>query len=98
MEPPALPASEASFADLKERIAKAVDFVKSVKAAQVDGTEDKQIKITFSSGTREFTGQSMLLGNSLPNFYFHCTTAYDILRHNGIELGKRDFMGTPVML
>jgi uncharacterized protein len=98
MEPPALPASEASFADLKERIAKAVDFVKSVKAAQVDGTEDKQIKITFSSGTREFTGQSMLLGNSLPNFYFHCTTAYDILRHNGIELGKRDFMGTPVTL
>jgi uncharacterized protein len=98
MEPPALPVAEASFADLKERIAKAVDFVKSVKAAQVDGTEDKQIKITFSSGTREFTGQSMLLNNSLPNFYFHCTTAYDILRHNGIELGKRDFMGTPVTL
>ena len=54
---------------------------------------------TFPSGAvREFTGQSLLLNNSLPNFYFHCTTAYDILRHCGIELGKRDFMGTPVSL
>ena len=53
----------------------------------------------FPSGaTREFTGQSLLLNNSLPNFYFHCTTAYDILRHCGVELGKRDFMGTPVSL
>ncbi len=51
----------------------------------------------FPSGaTRDFTGQSLLLNNSLPNFYFHCTTAYDILRHCGVELGKRDFMGTPV--
>ncbi len=47
---------------------------------------------------REFTGQSLLLTNSLPNFFFHCTTAYDILRESGIELGKRDFMGTPVKL
>jgi uncharacterized protein len=91
--------NEASFGELRERIAKAVDFVKSFKAAQIDGTEDKEIKITFPSGaTRDFTGQSLLLGNSLPNFYFHCTTAYDILRHNGVELGKRDFMGTPVSL
>ena len=69
------------------------------KAAQIDGTEDKAIKITFGSGaTRDFTGQSLLLGNSLPNFYFHCTTAYDIVRHCGVEVGKRDFMGTPVSL
>ena len=99
VEPPAFANAEANFADLKDRLAKAIDFVKSFKPAQIDGTEDKPIKITFPSGaTRDFTGQSLLLGNSLPNFYFHCTTAYDILRHNGIEVGKRDFMGTPVAL
>jgi hypothetical protein len=91
--------NEASFGELRERIGKAVDFVKGFKAAQIDGTEDKAIKITFPSGaTRDFTGQSLLLGNALPNFYFHCTTAYDILRHCGVEVGKRDFMGTPVSL
>jgi hypothetical protein len=91
------PNTEATIPELKERIAKTIDYVKSIKPAQIDGTEDKEIKITFPSGaTREFTGQSLLLGNSLPNFYFHCTTAYDILRHCGVELGKRDFIGTPV--
>jgi uncharacterized protein len=99
VEPPTLPGNEASFADLKERLARAIDFVKNFKSAQIDGSEDKAIKITFPSGaTRDFTGQSLLLNNSLPNFYFHCATAYDILRHCGVELGKRDFMGTPVSL
>jgi uncharacterized protein len=98
-EPLKFDSNETSFAELRERLSKAVDFVKGFKAAQIDGTEDKAIKITFPSGaTRDFTGQSLLLGNSLPNFYFHCTTAYDILRHNGVEVGKRDFMGTPVSL
>jgi len=91
--------SEASIPELKDRIARTIEFVKSVKPAQIDGSEDKAIKITFPSGaTRDFTGQSLLLNNSLPNFYFHCTTAYDILRHCGLDLGKRDFMGTPVSL
>jgi len=99
VEPLSLANHEANFAELGERIKKAVDFIKGFKAAQIDGTEDKPIKITFPSGaTRDFTGQSLLLGNSLPNFYFHCTTAYDILRQCGVELGKRDFMGTPVSL
>jgi len=98
-EPPALPNSDATIPELKERIAKTIDFLKGLKPAQIDGSEDKEIKITFPSGAvREFTGQSLLLNNSLPNFYFHCTTAYDILRHCGIELGKRDFMGTPVQM
>jgi hypothetical protein len=89
----------ATVPELKERIAKTIEFIKGLKPAQIDGSEDKEIKITFPSGAvREFTGQSLLLNNSLPNFYFHCTTAYDILRHCGIELGKRDFMGTPVSL
>src|SRR6516225_9188371 len=83
-------------AQLKDRIAKTIDYLKSVKQSEIDGTEDKDISITFPSGqTRQFTGQSLLLGNSLPNFWFHTTTAYDIVRQCGIEVGKRDFMGTP---
>ena len=90
---------EKTIPELKARIEKTLAFIETVKPAQIDGSEDKEIKITFPSGAvREFTGQSLLLGNSLPNFYFHCTTAYDILRQCGIELGKRDFMGTPVSL
>ncbi len=99
VEPLAFANTEASIPELKERLAKAIEFVQNFKPAQIDGSEDKAIKITFPSGaTRDFTGQSLLLGNSLPNFYFHCTTAYDILRHCGVEVGKRDFMGTPVNL
>ncbi|HEY7664300.1 MAG TPA: DUF1993 domain-containing protein [Xanthobacteraceae bacterium] len=99
VELPTFANAEASIPELKERIAKTVDFLTGLKPAQIDGSEGKEIKITFPSGAvREFTGQSLLLNNSLPNFYFHCTTAYDILRHCGIELGKRDFMGTPVKL
>jgi uncharacterized protein len=98
-EPPALSTADGSFAELKDRLDQAISFIKTAKPTQIDGTEDKAIKITFPSGaTRDFTGQSLLLGNSLPNFYFHCTTAYDILRHCGVELGKRDFMGTPASL
>ena len=87
---------ETTIAQLKDRIAKTVDYLKSVKQSEIDGTEGKDISITFPSGqTRQFTGQSLLLGNSLPNFWFHTTTAYDILRRCGVEVGKRDFMGTP---
>jgi hypothetical protein len=87
---------ETTIAQLKDCIAKTIDFLKSFKPTEIDGTEGKEISITFPSGqTRQFTGQSLLLGNSLPNFYFHATTAYDILRLCGVELGKRDFMGTP---
>ena len=93
-----IPGTDASFADLKARIAKTIDFVKGFKPAQLDGTEDKEITIKLGANERKFTGQGLLLNHVLPNFYFHCTTAYDILRHCGIELGKRDFMGTPVSL
>lgn len=91
--------TETTIAELQERIGTAMDFLKSLKPAAIDGSEEKEIKITFPSGaTREFTGQNFLLNQTLPNFFFHCTTAYDILRHCGVELGKRDFMGTPVKL
>ena len=87
---------ETTIAQLKDRIAKTIEYLKNVKQGEVDGTEGKEIKITFPSGqVREFTGQSLLLGNALPNFYFHTTTAYDIIRQCGVEVGKRDFMGTP---
>jgi hypothetical protein len=91
--------NEATIPELKDRIAKTIDFIKGLKAAQIDGTEAKEIKITFPSGaTRDFVGQGFLLNHCLPNFYFHTTTAYDILRQCGVEVGKRDFMGTPVTL
>lgn len=90
--------NEASFADLQKRIATAIDFVKSIKPAQMAGQEGREITITFPSGERKFTGQTLLLNFCLPNFYFHATTAYDLLRHNGVEIGKRDFMSTPVQL
>ena len=87
---------ETTIAQLKDRIAKAIEFLKGIKPGELDSSEGKEIKITFPNGNvREFTGQSLLLGNSLPNFYFHTTTAYDILRQVGVEIGKRDFMGTP---
>ena len=96
VQPPSLPTAEASFADLKERLAKSVDFIKSLKAQQIDGSEDKQITFKMGPNERTMSGQALLLNFHLPNFYFHATTAYDILRHCGIEVGKRDFMGTPV--
>jgi hypothetical protein len=87
---------ETTIAQLKDRIAKTIEYLKGMKPGEIDGTEDKDISITFPNGnTRQFTGQSLLLGNSLPNFWFHTTTAYDIVRHCGVEVGKRDFMGTP---
>jgi uncharacterized protein len=84
---------ETTIAQLKERITKTIAYLKSVKASEVDGTEGKDISIASPNGNRQFTGQSLLLGNALPNFYFHATTAYDIIRQCGVELGKGDFMG-----
>ena len=87
---------ETTIAQLKDRIAKTIDYLKNIKQNEIDGTETKDISITFKSGqTRQFSGQSLSLGNSLPNFYFLATTAYDIIRQCGVEIGKRDFMGTP---
>jgi hypothetical protein len=95
---PDMPNTETSLAELKARLTRTIDFVKGFKPAQIDGTEDKDITIMLGTNERKFTGQGLLLNFILPNFYFHCTTAYDILRHCGIELAKRDFMSTPVSL
>jgi len=87
--------TEQTFAELKARIAKTLDFVESVPAAKIDGSEEKEIVLQMRSGERRFKGQQYLLGHAYPNFYFHVTTAYNILRHNGVELGKADFIGKP---
>ena len=93
-----LPNTETSFAELESRLANTITYVKGFRPEQIDGTEDKEIVLKFGTNERRFTGQGLLLNHVLPNFYFHTTTAYDILRHCGVELGKRDFMGTPVNL
>lgn len=98
VEPPSFANNEATIPELKERIAKAVAFIKSIPASKLDGTEEKEITLKFGANERKFTGQGLLLNFCLPNFYFHTTTAYDILRECGVEIGKRDFMGTPVTL
>ena len=87
--------TEQTFGDLKARIAKTIDFIESVPASKVDGTEDKEIVLQMRAGERRFKGMQYLLGHAYPNFYFHVTTAYNILRHNGVEIGKADFIGKP---
>jgi hypothetical protein len=88
---PDLPNTEKSFDELKDRIAKTIEFFNGLKPEQIDGTEDKVLTL----GERTLTGQVHLLCRVFPHFYFHCATAYDILRHCGVVLVKRDFMGTP---
>lgn len=87
--------TEKDFAELKARIAKTADFVRGFKPAQLEGTEDKDIVLRLQGRDVTFKGMQYLLGFALPNFYFHVTTAYAILRQNGVDLGKRDFIGTP---
>lgn len=95
---PTFSGEETTFAELKARIAKVTEFIKGVKPSQVDGQEGRDVVLKFPSGERRFTGQAYLLTFALPNFYFHTVTAYDILRHAGVDVGKRDFMSTPVTL
>jgi len=87
--------TEQTFAELKARIAKTLDFIESVKASQIDGSEAKEIVIKLRGQDVRFAGLQYLLGFAWPNFYFHVTTAYNILRANGVEIGKRDFIGNP---
>jgi hypothetical protein len=85
--------TEQTLAELKARIAKTVAFIESVKPAQVDGSEAKEIVMKMRAGEVRFEGLQYLMAFAYPNFYFHVTTAYAILRHNGVEVGKRDFLG-----
>jgi hypothetical protein len=87
--------SEQTFAELKARIAKTIAFIETLKPAQIDGSEDKDIVMKLGPREVQWKGMQYLLGFALPNFYFHVVTAYDILRHNGVELAKRDYIGNP---
>jgi hypothetical protein len=93
VEVPKYEDTEKTFAELKARIDRTVAFIESFKPAQIDGTEDKDLVIKLGAREMQWKGAQYLLGFALPNFYFHAATAYDILRHNGLELAKRDFIG-----
>ena len=95
VEIPAYEDNEKTLADLKARIAKTIAFIQTVTPGQIDGTEDKEIVIKRGDKETRYKGMQFLLGHALPNFYFHVTTTYNILRHNGIEIGKRDYLGNP---
>jgi uncharacterized protein len=93
VEAPSFPDTETSFEELQARIAKTLDYVKSFKPEQIDGSEGRDIVLTFGTDKYPFKGQAYLIQFALPNFYFHASMAYAILRHNGVDVGKRDFMG-----
>lgn len=85
--------TEATIADLKARITKTLDFIKTVKPDQMQGAETREIVLSFPQNTLKFTGVNYLTNFVLPNFFFHVTIAYALLRKNGVDLGKRDFLG-----
>jgi hypothetical protein len=95
VDPPAFTDIEPDSAELKARIATAIDFIRKLPPDQIDGTDNKEVTFTFRNGSEQkFTGQSFLLSFSVPQFFFRVTTAYDILRHCGVDLVKKDFLGT----
>lgn len=93
IEAPKFADEEATLAELKERIERTVAFVESVTAAQLDGTEDKDVVVPRRDTSMTLKGEFYLKHFVLPNFFFHVTTSYVLLRHNGVELGKIDFLG-----
>jgi hypothetical protein len=94
VEPPPVEDKEQSFIELAARIDAAIAYLKTLQAVTIDGSEAREIKRTVRGVARTFAGIDFLLQYALPNFYFHVATAYAILRHNGVELGKPDFVGT----
>ncbi|WP_437815218.1 DUF1993 domain-containing protein [Sorangium sp. So ce1078] len=87
--------NEASFDDLQARIAKTIAFLNSLRPEQIDGSEDREVTIPTRDQPMKFKGQPYLLYFALPNVFFHVTTAYAILRHNGLDIGKMDYLGQP---
>ena len=93
VEAPKFEDNEASFDELRERIRKTIDYVQSVPVAQLDGAEDKEITVPRRDGPVTLKAEAYLKHFALPNFFFHMTTAYALLRHNGVDLGKSDYLG-----
>jgi len=93
-EVPTTPDTETSFAELRQRLARTIAYVKAFTPAQFEGAETREVSFPLGPDkTMTLKGQQFLSNFSLPNFYFHAATAHGILRHNGVEIGKRDFMG-----
>lgn len=92
-EPPKFEDTETSIAELQARIARTVAFVQEFKPEQLAGSETREVQLKIRDQTITIAGLPYLLNMAMPNFYFHATTTYNILRHNGVELGKRDFIG-----
>jgi hypothetical protein len=93
IEPPSMPDTETTFPELQARLQKTIAFLQTVKPEQLAGAEDRTIVLKFPTGEMKFTGRDFLGGFALPNFLFHVTTAYALLRHKGIAIGKMDFLG-----
>ena len=94
VEVPKFEDTEQTFEELQARIARIIAFVESFSPAQIDGSEERDIALKAGGKELSFKGLPYLLGYAMPNFYFHLVTAYNILRHNGVEIGKRDYIGT----
>jgi hypothetical protein len=90
---PAFENDESTFPELVARVRKTIDYLQSVPRERIDGSEEKDVVLQRGDTVNTYKGLDYLINRALPNFYFHVTTAYDILRHNGVELGKRDFLG-----
>jgi uncharacterized protein len=95
IEAPAEADGETTFPELVARLQRTIGFLETLTPAQIDGTEAKAISLPMGKETMEFEGMAYLIGFVMPNVYFHVTTAYNILRHNGVEVGKQDFLGKP---
>ena len=95
LDPPKFEDVETTFPDLEVRIRKTIDYLKTFKPEQIDGSEARAITLQTPRGALNFDGLSFLQGFVVPNLYFHVTTTYDILRHNGVEIGKMDYIGAP---
>ena len=93
VEAPKFADDEKTLAELKERVRRTVAYVQSVPAAQIDGSEERDITVPRRDGAMVLKGEAYLKHNALPNFFFHTTTAYALLRHNGVDLGKGDYLG-----
>lgn len=94
IEIPQHPDTEQTIPELKARIARVLEFIESVPAAKIDGSEEREVVMKMRGQDMKFQGLRYLAGHALPNFYFHVTTAYNILRSNGVEIGKRDYLGS----
>jgi len=93
-EVPTLPDVEPNFDSMKKRIADTLAVIETIPANEIDGSEEREVILKMRAGEMSFTGQRYLIGFVIPNLTFHCATSYNILRHNGVEIGKRDFLGS----